>query len=113
MTNTFRANRLALADYGLSEQAVHINRAGGEISRRAVGNRARVFGSIGPSGKMLFAGQVTEEELQVAFEEQAQALAATGVDALVIETMSDLDEAKLALAAAQATGLPVVGLHGV
>ena len=108
LTNTFRANRLALADYGLAEQAVQINRAGGEISRRAVGTRARVFGSIGPSGKMLFAGQVTEEELRIAFAEQARALADAGVDALVIETMSDLDEAKLALAAAQATGLPVV-----
>jgi methionine synthase I (cobalamin-dependent) len=108
LTNTFRANRLALADYGLSDQAVQINRAGGEISRRAAGERARVFGSIGPSGKMLFAGQVSAEELQTAFEEQAQALAVTGVDALVIETMSDLDEAKLALTAARATGLPVV-----
>ena len=108
LTNTFRANRLALQDYGLAEQARQINRAGGQISRRAAGTQARVFGSIGPSGKMLFAGEVTGEELQEAFTEQAEALAESGVDALVIETMSDLEEAKLALAAAQATGLPVV-----
>jgi methionine synthase I (cobalamin-dependent) len=108
LTNTFRANRVALADYGLADLAVKINAAGGAISRRAAGTKARVFGSIGPSGKLLFAGQVTAAELRRAFAEQAEALAASGVDALVIETMADLDEAKLALAAARSTGLPVV-----
>jgi methionine synthase I (cobalamin-dependent) len=108
LTNTFRANRLALHSYGLADLARQINLAGGQISRRAAGSRARVFGSIGPSGKMLFAGEVTAEELQDAFTEQAEALAESGVDALIIETMSDLEEAKLALAAAQATGLPAV-----
>jgi methionine synthase I (cobalamin-dependent) len=108
LTNTFRANRVALAGYALADQVVQINQAGGAISRRAAGTRTRVFGSIGPSGKLLFAGQVTKDELRSAFAEQAQALAAAGVDALVIETMADLEEAKLALAAAQSTGLPVV-----
>ena len=51
---------------------------------------------------------VTEEELSDAFSEQAQALAEAGADAIVIETMMDLAEIKLALAAAKATGLPVV-----
>jgi methionine synthase I (cobalamin-dependent) len=108
LTNTFRANRLALAPYGLADAADQINRAGAEISRRAAGGRALVFGSIGPSGKMLFAGDATQQELQAAFEEQAQALAAGGVDGLVIETMSDLEEARLALAACKSTGLPTV-----
>ncbi|HEY3393325.1 MAG TPA: homocysteine S-methyltransferase family protein [Lacipirellulaceae bacterium] len=108
LTNTFRANRLAMAAYGLADKVVQINQAGGTISRRAAGKRARVFGSIGPSGRMLFAGQTTEEELHGAFIEQAQALADSGVDALVIETMADLEEAKLAVAAARNTGLPVV-----
>lgn len=108
LTNTFRANRIALSDYGLADQVAAINRAGGEISRRAAGSTARVFGSIGPSGKLLFAEQVTADQLTAAFTEQAWALAEAGVDALVLETMADLDEAKLALAAAQSTGLPVV-----
>jgi methionine synthase I (cobalamin-dependent) len=108
LTNTFRANRLAMAAYGLSDKVVQINQAGGTISRRAAGKRALVFGSIGPSGKMLFAGQATEAELHGAFIEQAQALADSGVDALVIETMADLEEAKLAVAAARTIGLPVV-----
>jgi methionine synthase I (cobalamin-dependent) len=108
LTNTFRANRFALADYGLDDQTPEINRAGAEISLDAVGGQARVFGSIGPSGKMLITGQVSEDDLLAAFDEQARALAQAGVDALVIETMSDLAEAKLALAAAKSTGLSVV-----
>jgi 5-methyltetrahydrofolate--homocysteine methyltransferase len=108
LTNTFRANRVALADYGLGDQAAELNRAGAQISRRAAGAAAKVFGSIGPCGKMLFAGEVEAAMLAAAFAEQAQALAAGGVDGLVIETMSDLEEAKLALAAAQPTALPVV-----
>jgi len=108
LTNTFRANRLALADYDLSNRAAEINRAGAEISKRVAGSRAHVFASIGPSGKMLMTGEVTEDELATAFTEQAEALAAGGADALVIETMADLSEAKIALAAAKTTGLPVV-----
>ncbi len=108
LTNTFRANGPALAGYGLAEKVAQINRSGAEISRRAAGESAYVFGSIGPSGKMLFMGEINEGELQSAFVQQADALAAGGVDGLVIETMSDLQEAKLALVAAKGTGLPVV-----
>jgi methionine synthase I (cobalamin-dependent) len=109
LSNTFRANRVALADYGLADQAAAISRAGAEISRRAAGDRARVFASIGPSGKMLMAGDVDPDELLAAFREQAQALADGGADGLVVETMAELDEARLAIQAAKETGLPVVG----
>ncbi len=108
LTNTFRANRLSLANCELAERIEEINRIGVEISRRAVGDRACVFGSIGPSGKMLLSGDVSEDELLSAFGEQARLLARAGVDGLVIETMSDLAEAKSALEAAKSTGLPVV-----
>jgi 5-methyltetrahydrofolate--homocysteine methyltransferase len=108
LTNTFGANRIALARHGLEGRAPEINRAAVEISRRAANGRARVFASLGPCGKLLFAGEVTEADVSVAFEEQAKALASAGADAIVIETMSDPAEAKLALAAAAATGLPVV-----
>jgi len=80
LTNTFRANRLALADHGVTDPVEAINRAGVEISRRAAGDRALVFASMGPSGRMLLAGTVTEEELREAFTEQAQALAGAGAD---------------------------------
>src|SRR5208282_404763 len=108
LTNTFRANRIALAQYPERSRVEAINRAGVEISRRASRGRARVFASIGPSGKMLLTGEVDEAQLAAAFIEQCQALAAAGAEGLVVETMTDLDEARIAVAAAAATGLPVV-----
>jgi methionine synthase I (cobalamin-dependent) len=108
LTNTFRANRIALARYPGGDEIAAINRAGVEISRRAAAGRARVFASIGPSGKLLMTREVDEEGLRIAFAEQARAQAEAGADAIVIETMADLTEAGLALEAAKATGLPVV-----
>jgi len=108
LTNTFRSNRIALAPFGLAESAVALNRAGVELSRAAAGSRVKVFASMGPSGTMLMTGEVGAEELSSAFGEQARAFAEAGSDAIVVETMSDIEEAKLALAAARATGLPVV-----
>jgi 5-methyltetrahydrofolate--homocysteine methyltransferase len=108
LTNTFRANRIALAKHPDVERITEVNRAGVEISRRAAGDEARVFASIGPCGKLLMTGDVDEAALRAAFAEQAQALAAGGADAIVVETMSDLAEAGIAVEAAKATGLPVV-----
>lgn len=108
LTNTFRANRLALARYGLAERVAEINRAGVEISRRAAADKALVFASIGPSGRMLMASETDETELLSVFGEQARILAEAGAHGLVIETMSDLAEARIALVAALPTGLPVV-----
>ena len=71
LTNTFRGNRVALAGYGLADQTFAINRAGAAISRQAAGRSALVFASMGPTGKMLAAGEVTPECVALAFEEQA------------------------------------------
>jgi len=109
LTNTFGANRYTLAKCGWEDKAAEVNRAGVELSKRAAGDRACVFASIGPSGVMLMMGEVTADELRAAFVEQAEAMAAAGAEGLVIETMSDPDEAKLAVEAAKTTGLPVVG----
>jgi len=108
LTNTFRSNRLALAGYGLANRVRELNVAGAQISLHATGAKALVFASMGPSGKMLMMGETTEEELKAAFEEQAEALAEAGVHGLVVETMSDLAEAMIAVRAAKSTGLPVV-----
>ena len=108
LTNTFGANRIRLAEFNLADKVAEINQRGAAISKKAAGQQARVFASIGPTGKMLVAGDVTEDELRDAFTEQAQALQAGGADALVIETMAELEEAQIALTAAQTTGLPVV-----
>lgn len=110
LTNTFGANRIRLGeqDPAIAGRVTEINRSGVEISRRGAGGRAKVFASIGPTGKLLLGGDVTPDEVSAAFAGQAQALAAAGTDALVVESMSDIEEARLAVAAAKATGLPVV-----
>ncbi len=108
LTNTFGANRVRLAETGRAADVPAINRAGVEISRRAARGAAYVFASLGPSGKMILTGEVTADELRAAFAEQAQALAQAGAEAIVVETMCDLEEARLAVAAAAETGLPVV-----
>jgi len=109
LTNTFRANRIAFAARADVERIAEINRVGVQISKRAAGDSALVFASIGPSGKQLVTREVSEEQLAEAFSEQASAQAEGGADALVVETMGDLIEARLAVEAAKATGLPVVG----
>ncbi len=103
LTNTFRANAVAMEG-----DLEAINRAGVEISKRAAAGRPLVFASIGPTGKMLMAGELTAERATAAFAEQAMAMAGAGVDALLVETMSDIEEARLAVAAAKCTGLPVI-----
>lgn len=108
ITNTFGGTRFTLERHGLADKLAEVNRIGAEISRRAAGDKALVFASLGPTGKMLMMEEVTEEELFDAFSAQAKALLAGGADGLVIETMSDLEEAKIALQACKATGLPVV-----
>ncbi|MEI8314532.1 MAG: homocysteine S-methyltransferase family protein [Verrucomicrobiota bacterium] len=108
LTNTFGANRIRLAEFNLVDKVAEINRSGAAISKKAAGKKALVFASVGPTGKMLVAGDVTEAELRTAFTEQAQALKDGGADALVIETMAELEEAQIALDAAKSTGLPVV-----
>jgi len=107
LTNTFGANRIRLAEHALADRVVEINRRGVEISREAADGKAAVFASIGPSGKLLLSGEVNAETILAAFVEQARALVEGGADAIVVETMSDLEEAKLAVAAARTTGLPV------
>lgn len=108
LTNTFGANRLALARHGLADKAAAINRAGVEISRRAARAKAKVFASLGPTGIVLMMGEVQPAEVQAAFEEQARAVADAGADAMVLETFSDPAEIALAITAAKKTGLPVV-----
>ncbi len=107
-TNTFRANRFALAREQLADRVAAINTTGARLSREAAEGRAWVFGSIGPSGKLLLRRQATEGELLEAFREQAQALSAGGADAIVCETFFDLAEISLAIQAAKETGLPVL-----
>jgi methionine synthase I (cobalamin-dependent) len=108
-TNTFAANRYAIERRGAPATVAQLNEAGARLARQAVeGSEALVAGSIGPSGKILVVHEATEAELAIVFEEHAQALAAGGVDVIVLETFSELAEIMVALRAAQSTGLPVI-----
>ncbi|MBW2061988.1 MAG: homocysteine S-methyltransferase family protein [Deltaproteobacteria bacterium] len=108
LTNTFGANKFILEKFGLADKVVEINTAGVKISKKVAGDRAYVFASIGPSGKMLVMKEVTEDDLGKAFEEQAHAQAQAGADGIIIETMSDLAEARIAVSAVKPTGLPII-----
>jgi methionine synthase I (cobalamin-dependent) len=108
LTNTFMANRITLASHGLEDKIRKFNEQAVAISKRAADRKASVFGSLGPTGKLLVTGDVTGDQLKEAFREQAGILAEAGADAIVIETMADLTETVLAVQAAKETGLDVV-----
>lgn len=98
-TNSFGGNRFKLENYGLAGNVSEINRKAAALSRRAAGADTYVLGSVGPTGKMLIMGDVTEDELYEAFKEQSVALYEGGADAIVVETMTALDEAVIAVRA--------------
>lgn len=111
LTNTFGANRYALARHGYADKASEINRAGAQVARKAAGNRRYVLGDIGPTGDFLEPlGTLKADQVREAFVEQVHALREGGVDGFIIETMTALDELSLALEAARSAGggLPVL-----
>src|SRR5207253_2965962 len=112
-TNTFGANRFKLAVHGLGSQVREINLRGVKLARdvrEAMGRDVLVLGSMGPLGKYLAPlGTLGEGEARDAFREQAEGLLEGGVDAFVVETMSDLGEVALAVEAIRAVAdLPIV-----
>lgn len=109
LTNSFGGTPIKLAHFDLQDRAAELNEAAAAISRTAAGESRFVLGSIGPTGEMLMMGQVTEEAVYDSFRIQAQALKKGGSDAILIETMSAVDEATIAIRAARdATGLEVI-----
>lgn len=110
LTNTFGGTVIRLEREGLAAQVKEINRAAARIAREAAGDAVLVVGDMGPTGVMLAPlGTLSYEDAVAAFAEQAQALAEGGVDALLIETMSDLEEARAAIEGSrQVTDLPIL-----
>jgi 5-methyltetrahydrofolate--homocysteine methyltransferase len=100
-TNSFGGTSFKLQHYGLDTRVGEINQASADISRKAAGEKNWVIASVGPTGKMIVTGEVTSEELYESFKNQVIALEKGGADAICIETMSDIDEATIAVKAAK------------
>lgn len=98
-SNSFGGTTFKLDFFGLADKAGEINEAAASISREAAGLEKHVIASMGPTGKMLLMGDVTDKQLKDAFAAQAVALEKGGADAVCIETMSDIAEACLAIQA--------------
>jgi 5-methyltetrahydrofolate--homocysteine methyltransferase len=108
-TNSFGGTSFKLEYFGLADRVKEINKAAAQISREAAGDERHVIASVGPTGKMLLMGDVTEEQLYDAFRDQLTALEEGGADACCIETMAAIDEATLAVKAAKEnTNLEVI-----
>lgn len=108
LTNTFGANRMKLKPFGLAEETAKINAAAVALARKAGQDDTLVAGDVGPCSA--FGAPMTEAaagEVERAFREQVQALAAAGVDLLYLETFADLRELQLAARVAKESGLPV------
>jgi len=104
-TNTFGANRLSLAAFGLAERVREINIAGVEIAKQAAAGRGvLVAGSVGPLPARdadESAAERTDEQVYEVYREQIEALAEAGADCIILETFTDLEELHLALRAAK------------
>jgi 5-methyltetrahydrofolate--homocysteine methyltransferase len=110
ITNTFGGSPLMLKRHGHAEGLREINQAGVRIARQAFGERpGYVLGDIGPLGAILEPyGDLSEADARAALDQQAAALVEAGVDAIIIETQTSLEELGLAIDAAKAAGAPCI-----
>ncbi len=117
-TDTFRANRITMAEYGLQDRVIEINETAARLARHLADEYSKIVnpkseiqnrfvaGSIGPSGKLPSASDpelsnVSFDELADVFREQAAGLIRGGVDLLLIETSQDILEVKAAITGIQ------------
>lgn len=110
LTNTFGGNRIKLDKFEMGDKVYKHNLAAAVLARGEAGRKAYVAGDIGPTGELMepFGVLNLEKAIEV-FAEQATALSEGGVDAIWVETMSDIKEAKAAIIGAkQVTDLPIL-----
>ncbi len=110
LTNTFGGSPVKLRSKDLEGRVSEINHKAAELAKKAAGADKFVFGDVGPTGHLLAPlGDLSYEEAISGFSLQISALDAGGVDAILIETMSSIDEAKAAIIASKAsTNLPIL-----
>lgn len=109
-TNTFGASRIKLAEYNLSDKVAEINTAAVQNVKIATAGKAKVAGSMGPTGGFIKPlGELNFDEVYQNYYEQAKALASAGADYILIETCIEIQEMRAALLAAKdACDLPVI-----
>jgi 5-methyltetrahydrofolate--homocysteine methyltransferase len=109
LTNTFGASRIMLNRHGEGERTAEINRAAVAIAREALQGRGFVLGDIGPFGGLMEPyGEIAPADVEYAFREQARALVEAGVDGIIIETQTALEELEIAIEASREAGAPVI-----
>ena len=104
-TNTFGANQVVLAEFGIPERAEQLNLAAARLAlevARSYDQRRYVIGSVGPGTKLLTLGHIDYAGLYASCLAQMRGLVAGGVDAILIETSQDLGQIKCAVRAARA-----------
>ena len=102
LTNSFGGSRFMLGKYGLADRVSEFNRLAAEHARSEAPEGCYVVGSVGPTGEFLEPlGELSDSEMLDGFAEQIEALVAGGVDAVVVETMTALEESALAIRAAR------------
>ncbi|MGA2324394.1 MAG: bifunctional homocysteine S-methyltransferase/methylenetetrahydrofolate reductase [Sedimentisphaerales bacterium] len=109
-TNTFGANEVKLAKYGLAEQTEKINKAGVELAKKVAGDKVLIAGAIGPLARdIALYNQLSKQQAIAAYKKQAKALAEASADFLILETFSNTDELLLAIDAVESvTDLEIV-----
>jgi len=104
-TNTFGANRKRLAAFGYADKLVPINQAAVRIAREAAGDKAFVAGAVGPLGVLLEPlGPTSFAEARAIFREQIEVLVESGIDLLILETFTEINELREAIFAAREAG---------
>jgi len=113
-TDTFGANRIALARHGLADQMTTINRTAVRLAREAAQGRAYVAGAVGPTGvRFAIAPESERRRARMALAEQIDTLVVAGVDVILLETFPSILELELAIAVAKERGprVPVIAQH--
>jgi 5-methyltetrahydrofolate--homocysteine methyltransferase len=110
ITNTFGGNRFRLTRHHHAEDLVEINHAAAKLARQAFGGKeGYVLGDVGPVGGLLEPyGDMKMEDVRAALAEQTQALMEGGVDAIILETQTSLEELGLGIQGAKAAGAPFI-----